>query len=150
MVERLYSSSFFKKINCFITRSVLALRDRSWGYYTYFTYLHRCVTGTPVQRGLEDLYGLMSFLELHPYSTRKWWLKLLQSPYENGDDGPLNQFLHKVLWRNEKRFLTESLRIPPQVGPSWGLDWLLIVYFNARIYTSPPSLSLSLSRYIYI
>ncbi|EDV27774.1 uncharacterized protein TRIADDRAFT_53804 [Trichoplax adhaerens] len=39
--------------------------------------IHRwCVTGTPVQRGIEDLYGLALFLGLDPIHERVWWRKI--------------------------------------------------------------------------
>jgi len=31
------------------------------------------VSGTPIQRGLEDIYGLMLFLGVSPYENRQWW-----------------------------------------------------------------------------
>lgn len=49
---------------------------RSWS--------RRCVTGTPLSRGLEDLYGLLAFLQAAPYSNRHWWQRVLQRPYEEG------------------------------------------------------------------
>jgi hypothetical protein len=41
-----------------------------------------CVSGTPIQRGLEDLYGLVLFLGIEPYNQHVWWLRALQRPYE--------------------------------------------------------------------
>jgi len=35
---------------------------------------HRwCVTGTPVGRGLDDLYGLALFLRIDPFHTKSFW-----------------------------------------------------------------------------
>ena len=45
---------------------------------------YRCVTGTPLSRGLEDLYGLLAFLQAAPYSNRHWWQRAVQRPYEGG------------------------------------------------------------------
>ena len=44
----------------------------------------RCVTGTPLSRGLEDLFGLLAFLQAAPYSSRHWWQRAVQQPYEAG------------------------------------------------------------------
>lgn len=43
-----------------------------------------CVTGTPINRGLEDLYGLMYFLHAAPLHQRFWWNRVCQRPTEAG------------------------------------------------------------------
>ncbi|KAK8448458.1 hypothetical protein SEVIR_7G016600v4 [Setaria viridis] len=45
-----------------------------------------CLTGTPLQNNLEDLYSLFCFLHVEPWCSANWWQKLIQKPYENGDD----------------------------------------------------------------
>ncbi|CAN6242632.1 unnamed protein product [Urochloa humidicola] len=45
-----------------------------------------CLTGTPLQNNLEDLYSLFCFLHVEPWCNANWWQKLIQKPYENGDD----------------------------------------------------------------
>ena len=38
-----------------------------------------CVTGTPISRGLEDLFGLFAFLRVSPWGdSRAWWNKAVQ------------------------------------------------------------------------
>jgi len=47
--------------------------------------VHRwAVTGTPLSRGLEDLFGLLLFLRAAPLDQRAWWLRVCQRPYEAG------------------------------------------------------------------
>lgn len=47
---------------------------------------HRwCVTGTPIQRGLDDLYGLLRFLGAEPFDNKRWWTSVLKEPYEVQD-----------------------------------------------------------------
>ncbi|KXZ52879.1 hypothetical protein GPECTOR_8g26 [Gonium pectorale] len=47
--------------------------------------VHRwCVTGTPISRGLEDLFGLMAFLGARPWAERRWWQRCVQRPAEAG------------------------------------------------------------------
>jgi hypothetical protein len=42
------------------------------------------VTGTPLSRGLEDLYGLFYFLHARPWADALWWREGLQRPFEQG------------------------------------------------------------------
>nr|CAB3484046.1 unnamed protein product [Digitaria exilis] len=39
-----------------------------------------------LENNLEDLYSLLCFLHVEPWCNAKWWQKLIQKPYENGDD----------------------------------------------------------------
>ncbi|XP_024534461.1 DNA repair protein RAD5A isoform X2 [Selaginella moellendorffii] len=45
-----------------------------------------CLTGTPVQNKLEDMYSLFHFLRVEPWCNWGWWYKLIQKPYEEGDE----------------------------------------------------------------
>ena len=46
--------------------------------------LLRCVTGTPIEKSLDDLYGLLLFLQCDPYSVRHWFRRCLYEPYLRG------------------------------------------------------------------
>ncbi|XP_023770523.2 DNA repair protein RAD5B isoform X1 [Lactuca sativa] len=48
-------------------------------------YCRWCLTGTPLQNNLEDLYSLLCFLRVEPWCNWAWWNKLIQKPYENDD-----------------------------------------------------------------
>ncbi|KAF3845604.1 hypothetical protein F7725_008767 [Dissostichus mawsoni] len=56
-----------------------------------------CVSGTPVQRGLEDLYGLVLFLGVDPFWVKHWWLQILYRPFRRGNTAPLyrGHFYHR-------------------------------------------------------
>lgn len=44
---------------------------------------HRwCITGTPIQRKLDDLYGLVRFLKASPFDVSRWWSDVIRAPYE--------------------------------------------------------------------
>ncbi|CAK6966018.1 E3 ubiquitin-protein ligase SHPRH [Scomber scombrus] len=73
-----------------------------------------CVSGTPVQRGLEDLYGLILFLGVDPYWVKHWWDQLLYRPYRRGNTEPLYYVVAQLLWRSAKKDVIDQIQIPPQ------------------------------------
>ncbi|KAL0969794.1 hypothetical protein UPYG_G00232390 [Umbra pygmaea] len=73
-----------------------------------------CVSGTPVQRGLEDLYGLILFLGVDPYWVKYWWDQLLYRPYRRGNTEPLYNLVGQLLWRSAKKDVIDQIQIPPQ------------------------------------
>uniref|UniRef100_A0ACD5ZUR4 Uncharacterized protein n=1 Tax=Avena sativa TaxID=4498 RepID=A0ACD5ZUR4_AVESA len=54
--------------------------------YLLFSQCRWCLTGTPLQNNLEDLYSLLCFLHVEPWCNANWWQKLIQRPYDNGDE----------------------------------------------------------------
>lgn len=96
-----------------------------------------CVSGTPVQRGLEgklrlrlsvaimqlsftmfvtvswkcsaDLYGLVLFLGVDPYWVKYWWDQLLYRPYRHGNTGPLYSVIGQLLWRSAKKDVIDQV-----------------------------------------
>ncbi|XP_019848691.1 PREDICTED: E3 ubiquitin-protein ligase SHPRH-like isoform X2 [Amphimedon queenslandica] len=71
-----------------------------------------CVTGTPVERDLRDLYGLVNFLDYRPYSVNHWWNKLILLPYCKGDPRPIVALFSKMMWRNSKEDVADELNWP--------------------------------------
>ncbi|XP_036398271.1 E3 ubiquitin-protein ligase SHPRH [Megalops cyprinoides] len=80
-----------------------------------------CVSGTPVQRGLEDLYGLVLFLGVDPYWVKYWWDQLLYRPYRRGNAEPLYNLIGQLLWRSAKKDVIDQIQIPPQTEE---IHWL--------------------------
>ncbi|XP_046392650.1 E3 ubiquitin-protein ligase SHPRH isoform X2 [Ischnura elegans] len=77
--------------------------------------VHRwCITGTPVQRSLNDLYGLVLFIDYFPYSVQLYWNSLLYHRYLLGDRKPFYEAISKVMWRSCKKDVIDQIRIPPQ------------------------------------
>ncbi|XP_041043596.1 E3 ubiquitin-protein ligase SHPRH isoform X2 [Carcharodon carcharias] len=73
-----------------------------------------CVTGTPVQRGLEDLYGLVLFLGVDPFWVKHWWDQLLYQPYCRKNPIPVYTLIAKIMWRTAKKDVLDQIQIPPQ------------------------------------
>ncbi|XP_014651164.1 PREDICTED: E3 ubiquitin-protein ligase SHPRH [Ceratotherium simum simum] len=80
-----------------------------------------CISGTPVQRGLEDLFGLVVFLGIEPYCVRHWWVRLLYRPYCKTNPQLLYSFIAKILWRSAKKDVIDQIQIPPQTEE---IHWL--------------------------
>ncbi|XP_044279122.1 E3 ubiquitin-protein ligase SHPRH isoform X2 [Varanus komodoensis] len=80
-----------------------------------------CVSGTPVQRGLEDLYGLVLFLGADPYWVKYWWDQLLYRPYCRKNPQPLYNFIAKIMWRSAKKDVIDQIQIPAQTEE---IHWL--------------------------
>ncbi|XP_065787264.1 E3 ubiquitin-protein ligase SHPRH isoform X2 [Muntiacus reevesi] len=73
-----------------------------------------CISGTPVQRGLEDLFGLVVFLGVEPYCVKHWWVRLLYRPYCKKNPHFLYSFIAKIMWRSAKKDVIDQIQIPPQ------------------------------------
>ncbi|XP_035685938.1 E3 ubiquitin-protein ligase SHPRH-like [Branchiostoma floridae] len=73
-----------------------------------------CVTGTPIQRNLEDLYGLLLFLGVDPYWVKHWWERLLYQPYCHGNPHPMYEVISRVMWRTAKKDVLDQINLPQQ------------------------------------
>ncbi|XP_020226329.1 E3 ubiquitin-protein ligase SHPRH [Cajanus cajan] len=93
-----------------------------------------CITGTPIQRKLDDLYGLLRFLKASPFDTYRWWTDVIRDPYEKGDAGAM-EFTHKIfkqiMWRSSKEHVADELDLPSQ---DECLSWLTLSPVEEHFY----------------
>ncbi len=89
------------------------------------------VSGTPLGRSsIEDLFGLLLFLQLKPYSDRQWWRRCVSDPWaesavvSSANTSPTSSpalqrlcaLMSRIMWRNSKRSVQSQLGIPPQTS----------------------------------
>ncbi|XP_009772967.1 DNA repair protein RAD5B [Nicotiana sylvestris] len=88
-------NSIFHKVDWYRVVLDEAHTIKSWktlgaqAAFTLSAHCRWCLTGTPLQNNLEDLYSLLCFLHVEPWCNWAWWNKLIQRPYENGDQRAL-------------------------------------------------------------
>uniref|UniRef100_T1JC89 RING-type domain-containing protein n=1 Tax=Strigamia maritima TaxID=126957 RepID=T1JC89_STRMM len=73
-----------------------------------------CITGTPIQKSIEDLYGLLLFLGTDPFSVRVWWRQCLFEPYCYGETEQMHRVLSSILWRTSKADVLNQIQLPEQ------------------------------------
>lgn len=73
------------------------------------------VTGTPIQKTIDDLYGLVCFLGCTPYDEREKWIQLISEFNQNADVKPILSVMQRIMWRTCKsKEIMEQVNIPEQ------------------------------------
>ncbi|KAI8819951.1 SNF2 family N-terminal domain-containing protein [Fimicolochytrium jonesii] len=74
-----------------------------------------CVTGTPIQNRLEDLFSLVHFLRIEPWGNYSFWRQFITVPFANKDPKALNvvqSVLEPLVLRRQK-----TTRVGPEGRP---------------------------------
>lgn len=90
-----------------------------------------CVTGTPVQKSVNDLQGLLMFLGVDPYGVAQWWHRCLYVPYCHHQKEPLHNLVSQYLWRNAKKDVIHQIDIPKQMEE---IHWLTFTRVEEHFY----------------
>lgn len=77
--------------------------------------IHRwAVTGTPIEKSIDNLYGLLHFLDYEPFTDFNVWKRLSLS-FNQGEIEPvINNCLKNVMWRTCKINVWQEIGLPPQ------------------------------------
>uniref|UniRef100_A0A182LS81 RING-type domain-containing protein n=1 Tax=Anopheles culicifacies TaxID=139723 RepID=A0A182LS81_9DIPT len=76
--------------------------------------MHRwTVTGTPIEKTINNLYGLVHYLDYDPYSSFQVWSHYA-ARFQSGNADPLLTMMGRVMWRTCKHAVLDQLGIPPQ------------------------------------
>ncbi|XP_059166232.1 E3 ubiquitin-protein ligase SHPRH-like [Physella acuta] len=90
-----------------------------------------CVTGTPLMRSVEDIYGLLLFLGVDPLMVQQWFRLLVWEPFCHGFTAPMHQALAQILWRTAKKDVIDQIDLPAQTEE---INWLTFSPVEEHFY----------------
>lgn len=71
-----------------LTKNVFGFFLAGGAELSYGVWFVSC-SGTPIQNSVKDLWSLISFLKLKPFSDQEWWRRTIQRPVVLGAPGGL-------------------------------------------------------------
>jgi len=69
------------------------------------------VTGTPIQNSMKDLWSIICFLRLDPFTDRQWWRRVIERPINDGEQDALvklRQLMKVIALRRTKTQLIDG------------------------------------------
>nr|XP_022908014.1 E3 ubiquitin-protein ligase SHPRH [Onthophagus taurus] len=87
------------------------------------------VTGTPISKDISDLFGLIDYLQITPYSDEDIWRNILYLPYINNRKGNMHRFLSTILWRTSKNDVLDQINIPSQTTKEYWVNFTAVEKF---------------------
>ncbi|KAK3589957.1 hypothetical protein CHS0354_034979 [Potamilus streckersoni] len=87
------------------TKAILALNaQRKW-----------VLTGTPIQNSMKDLWSLVNFLQISPFTDQQWWHRTIERPLKRGDESALKRVQHLMSHIALRRTKTQKVNNKPLV-----------------------------------
>ncbi|GAB5355439.1 hypothetical protein AAMO2058_000205600 [Amorphochlora amoebiformis] len=77
------------------------------------------VTGTPINKSIDDLWGLLLFLKAYPYAHRYYWQRDILEPLDQRNEWnsalrKLGECVGPIFWRKTKEEVGDELGLPGQ------------------------------------
>ncbi|XP_069104006.1 helicase-like transcription factor [Argopecten irradians] len=73
------------------------------------------LTGTPIQNSMKDLWSLVNFLQINPFTDRQWWRRTIERPLDQGEESALRRVCHLMSAIALRRTKTQKLNDKPLV-----------------------------------
>ncbi|XP_033759478.1 helicase-like transcription factor [Pecten maximus] len=73
------------------------------------------LTGTPIQNSMKDLWSLVNFLQINPFTDRQWWRRTIERPLDQGEESALRRVCHLMSAIALRRTKTQKLNNKPLV-----------------------------------
>lgn len=103
--------------------------------------VHRwSITGTPIEKKFDNLYGLLYFIDCYPYTEMIFWQYLL-AEYLKGNSVPIVDVLKRIMWRTCKSGVLEQINIPQQTEVIHKLKLSDVETLNYKIQHSKYSIA---------
>ncbi|OAV93663.1 hypothetical protein PTTG_27244 [Puccinia triticina 1-1 BBBD Race 1] len=110
-VANLYESSVIRDQATKRSRAILALESQQ----------KLCLTGTPLQNHLSDLYTLLQFIRLDPWSRDEVWQTFIKPSIRRKSEKAIQLLQQLLATVSLRRLKTDVLQLPPKIEEQVGL-----------------------------